>query len=115
MVTAAKAAFELRTPHQLFLVGEDKVQHGTFSHGFLYYLEEEVVINTCQDPLQYLVHCCVTPPTDIVVVEVPHEYQCLGSQGYFQLSVECFISFLLLIRQPVVNTQNSVTHIKSAP
>ena len=69
----AKAALGLRVTRQFLLVGEDKVHHSTLSRGFLYYLEEEVIISTFWEPLQFLVHCCVVPPTDTRVVEIPHE------------------------------------------
>jgi len=72
VVSTARATLELHVTHQLLLC-EDKVQHSTLSHGFLYYLEEGLAINTFQKPLRFLVHCCVVPPTDIVVVKVPHK------------------------------------------
>lgn len=73
MVTTAKAALELYNTHQSLLFGGDMVQHTTFPRGFLYYLEEEVIINTFQEALRFLVHCYVVHPTDIGVVEVPYE------------------------------------------
>ncbi|KAK4832092.1 hypothetical protein QYF61_020707 [Mycteria americana] len=75
MVTAAKAALELHIAHQPLLVGENKVQHSTSPHWLLYHLEKEVIINTFQAPPGLLMPCCVVPPTDIRVVEVPHEDQ----------------------------------------
>lgn len=53
--------------------------------------------------------------SNIWVVEVHHENQCLWSWIYFQLSVEDLTKFLLLIRWPVVNTHNCVTHIRLVP
>ncbi|CAM9299861.1 unnamed protein product [Bubo scandiacus] len=75
MITAAKAALEPHTPHQLLLVDENKVQHSTSPHWLLYDLAKEVVINTFQEPPGLLVPCCVVSPTDIRVAEVPHEDQ----------------------------------------
>ncbi|KAK4823607.1 hypothetical protein QYF61_004210 [Mycteria americana] len=75
MVTAAKAALELHIPHQPLLVGENKVQHSASPRLLLYHLEKEVIINTFQEPPGLLMPCCVVPPTDISVVEVPHEVQ----------------------------------------
>ncbi|KAK4819332.1 hypothetical protein QYF61_001165 [Mycteria americana] len=57
------------------LVGENKVQHSTSPPWLLYHLEKEVIINTFQEPPGLLMPCCVVPPTDIGVVEVPHEDQ----------------------------------------
>ena len=71
MVTKIKAALELHITHQPLLLGEDKIQHSTSSHGFLYHLEGEVIINAFQ--LQLLVPCYVVLPTDIRMIEVPHE------------------------------------------
>lgn len=39
VVTAAKAALELHVTHRPLFAGEDKVQHSTFSQGFLYHLK----------------------------------------------------------------------------
>ena len=75
MVTAAKAALELRIPHQPFLVGENKVQCSTSPRWLLHHLENEVIINTFQEPPGLLMPYCVVPPTDIGVAEVPHEDQ----------------------------------------
>ena len=58
-----------------FLAGENKVQHRTSSCGLLYHLEKEVVLNAFQEPPGLPVPCCVVPPTDVGVVEVPHEDQ----------------------------------------
>ena len=71
MVTAAKAALELHTPHQPLLVGENEVQHSTSPHWLLYHLEKEVIINAFQETPGLLMPCCVVPSTDIRVVEVP--------------------------------------------
>ncbi|KAK4827407.1 hypothetical protein QYF61_017837 [Mycteria americana] len=75
MVTKAKAALELHIPYQPLLVSENKVQHSTSSRWLLYHLEKEVIINAFQEPPGLLMPCCVVPPTDIRVVEVPHEDQ----------------------------------------
>jgi len=75
MGTAAKVALDFHIPHQPLLDGETKVQHPTSPRGLLYHLEEEVVINTPQEPPGLLVPCCVVLPTDVGVVEVPHEDQ----------------------------------------
>ncbi|GAB0210109.1 highly reducing polyketide synthase PKS6 [Grus japonensis] len=75
MVTAAKAALELDIPYQALLIGENKVQHGTSPRGLLYHLEEKFVINTFQEPPGLLALCCVLPPADVRVVEVPHKDQ----------------------------------------
>ncbi|XP_072710958.1 uncharacterized protein [Ciconia boyciana] len=75
MVTAAKAVPELHIPHQPLLVGENKVQHSTSPCWLLYHLEKEVIINTFQEPPRLLMPSCVVPPTDIGVVEIPHEDQ----------------------------------------
>jgi len=71
MVTADKAALEHHIPHQLLLVGQNKVQHSTSPHGLLYHLEKEVIINAFQEPAGLLMPCCVISPADIGVVEVP--------------------------------------------
>jgi len=47
------------------LVGEDKVPFNTFSHGFLYHLEEEI-INTFQEPLWLLVPWCTNNMSEIL-------------------------------------------------
>lgn len=44
MVTAAKVAFGLHTPHQSLLVSKNKVQNSTSHH----HLEKEVIINALQ-------------------------------------------------------------------
>ncbi|GAB0209008.1 hypothetical protein GRJ2_003366500 [Grus japonensis] len=75
MVTAAKAALDLHIPYQALLIGEKKVQHGTSPRGLLYHLEEKDVINTFQEPPGLLVFCCIAPPADVRVVEVPHKDQ----------------------------------------
>lgn len=54
MFSAAKVALKLQITHQPLLTDEDKVQNSTSSHGFQYHLEENVIINTYQEPL----HCC---------------------------------------------------------
>ena len=58
-----------------FLVGENKVQHRTSPCGLLCHLEGEVVIKAFQEPTGLLVPCRVVPPTDVGVVQVPHEDQ----------------------------------------
>ena len=75
MVTAAKAALGLHIPHQPLLAGENKVQHSTSPHWLLYHLEKEVIINALQELPGLLMPCCAVPPTDVGVVEVPHEDQ----------------------------------------
>ncbi|GAB0192653.1 hypothetical protein GRJ2_001730600 [Grus japonensis] len=75
MVTAAKAALELHIPYQPLLVGENKVQNGTSPCWVLYHLEKEVIIDAFQEPPGLLMPCCVVPPTDIRVTEVPHKDQ----------------------------------------
>jgi len=49
VVAAAKAALELHISQQCLLAGEDERQHSTFSCGFLYHLEEVVIINAFQE------------------------------------------------------------------
>ncbi|GAB0180340.1 hypothetical protein GRJ2_000499300 [Grus japonensis] len=79
MVTAAKAALELHIPHQPPpSPDENKVQHGTSPRWPLYHLEKEVIINAFQELPGLLMPCCVVPPADIRVVEVPHENQGLS-------------------------------------
>jgi len=72
-VTAVKAALELHIPYKPLLVGENKIQHNTSPCGLLYHLEKEIVINKFQEPPVLLMPCCVVPPMDIRVVEIPHE------------------------------------------
>ena len=57
VVTAAKAALDFHIPHQSLLVGKNKVQYRTSPRGLLYHLEEEVVINTFQEPPGLPVPC----------------------------------------------------------
>lgn len=59
-VTAAKIAFDLHMPNKP-LGGEYEVQQST-SCWFLYYLDQEVVIDALQKPLELLVSCYVVPP-----------------------------------------------------
>ncbi|KAK4824031.1 hypothetical protein QYF61_009622 [Mycteria americana] len=73
MVTTAKAALEIHFPHQPLFVGENTLQNSMSPRWLLYHLEKEVIINTFQEPHGLLMPCCVVPPTDIGVVEVPHE------------------------------------------
>ncbi|KAK4821804.1 hypothetical protein QYF61_003833 [Mycteria americana] len=73
MVTAAKAALELHIPHRRLLVGENKVQHSTSPCWLLSPWEKEVIISAFEEPPGLLMACCVVPPRDIGVVEVPHE------------------------------------------
>jgi len=40
-------------------------------------LEKEVIISIIQEPPALLMPCCVVPPTDTGVGEVPHEGQSL--------------------------------------
>jgi len=60
MVTAAKAAFELHMPKDLLIVGEYEVQQSISSCFLLYHLEEEVTVNTLQEPPGLLMSCCVS-------------------------------------------------------
>jgi len=51
----------------------------------------------------------VAYPTNIRIIEVPHENQCWGLRDYIQLFVENLINFLLLIRWPVVHNNSYVS------
>ncbi|GAB0184060.1 hypothetical protein GRJ2_000871300 [Grus japonensis] len=73
MVTAAKAAFDLHVLSELLLAVEYEVQQSTTPHWLLYQLEEKVIINALQESPGLLMSCCVVPPADIRMVEVPHE------------------------------------------
>lgn len=73
LITTAKAALELHITLQPLLAGEDKVQHSTFSHEFLHYLEEVAIINAFQETPLFLAHCCAVPPTVARLVQVPYE------------------------------------------
>ncbi|KAF4798543.1 hypothetical protein TURU_063040 [Turdus rufiventris] len=75
MVTIVQGVLELHIPYQPLLVGENKVQYSTSPCWLLFYLEKEVVISTFQEPPRLLMPCCVVSPTDVRVVEVPHEDQ----------------------------------------
>ncbi|KAJ7402911.1 dual specificity protein phosphatase cdc14b-like [Pitangus sulphuratus] len=72
IVMAAKVALEYYIPHQLFPVGENKVQRSTC--GLLNDFCEQFVIATFKKPWGFLVPCHVVPPTDIGVVEIPYEH-----------------------------------------
>ncbi|KAK4827704.1 hypothetical protein QYF61_020982 [Mycteria americana] len=49
MVTAAKAAFNLRISNEPFLVCESEIQQSTSPHWLLYHLGQEVVIDSLQE------------------------------------------------------------------
>ena len=75
MVTATKAALDLHSSHESLLVGENEIQHSSSPHWLLSHLEKEVIINAFQEPPGLPMPGYAVPPTDIRVVEVPHEDQ----------------------------------------
>ncbi|KAJ7405384.1 hypothetical protein BTVI_69191 [Pitangus sulphuratus] len=60
------------------LFGKNKAQCSTFPHLLLCHLEKEI-ISAFQEPPGFLMPCCVVPPMDIGVVEVPYEDQGLST------------------------------------
>lgn len=52
LITSIEAALELHIPHQLLLVGENKVHHSASPHWFLYHVEKEVAISASPDLLE---------------------------------------------------------------
>ncbi|KAK4821803.1 hypothetical protein QYF61_003832 [Mycteria americana] len=97
MVTAAKAALELHIPHRRLLVGENKVQHSTSPCWLLSPWEKEVIISAFEEPPGLLMPCCVVPPRDIGVVEVPHEEEGLDGDSTTSLGslFQCLTTLLV--------------------
>ena len=96
MESATKSALAFHIPHQPF--GENEVHHSISHHWFLYHLEKKVIISAFQEPLGLPMSCCAVPPTDIRVIEVPHEDQGLRTRGCLYLSIEGLICLVFLIR-----------------
>jgi len=61
-------------------------------------------INRFKEPLQFLVPYCAVPPTDIRVVEVPHEDHVLWTWSCSCLFIEGLIHSIFLIWWPVADS-----------
>ena len=56
--------------NQFPLIGVQQVQHCIPPGGAVYYLAQEVILNTFQEPPGLPTACCATFPADVGVVEV---------------------------------------------
>ena len=73
MVAAAEAASNVDIFDDLFHTGEQQVQQRFTSGWSVHYLDQKVVNNGFQKPSGPLAAHCVVFPTDVRMVEVPHQ------------------------------------------
>ena len=73
MVAAAQAASNVDIFDDLFHTDEQQVQQRLTSGWSVHYLDQKVVISGFHEPSGPLAARCVVFPTDVRVVEVPHQ------------------------------------------